>query len=208
MILDFINRKPTKLLVVMSTVVLFPIVGCSENLSPNNVPSVIDFTLGEALQKLEDKGFDPEAVKILTAPRNSEFNNDWNVCNQSPKIGESSASGEVKLLIAENCSVVNNDGTIRDIAPVVPPVESPVEQPAPVIVPEPEPAPEPAPIEPAPIPEPVIEAPAPAPVSGVDPDMGTCKAARAAGYGPYTEGQPEYAYYQDRDHDGEVCEDN
>jgi hypothetical protein len=37
--------------------------------------------------------------------------------------------------------------------------------------------------------------------------MGTCKAAKAAGYGPYVEGQdPEYAFYRDADHDGQVCE--
>ncbi|MGN6523363.1 MAG: GmrSD restriction endonuclease domain-containing protein [Actinomycetes bacterium] len=41
----------------------------------------------------------------------------------------------------------------------------------------------------------------------MDPDMGTCKAAKAAGYGPYYEGRdPEYDWYQDRDHDGVVCE--
>ncbi len=39
-----------------------------------------------------------------------------------------------------------------------------------------------------------------------NPDMGTCKAAKAAGYGPYTSGQPEYAYYRDADGDGIVCE--
>lgn len=40
-----------------------------------------------------------------------------------------------------------------------------------------------------------------------DPDMGTCKAAKAAGYGPYYKGKdPEYYYYNDRDHDGVVCE--
>ncbi|WP_193746359.1 GmrSD restriction endonuclease domain-containing protein [Demequina aestuarii] len=40
-----------------------------------------------------------------------------------------------------------------------------------------------------------------------DPDMGTCKAAVAAGYGPYRQGEdPEYAYYRDADGDGQVCE--
>jgi Protein of unknown function (DUF1524)/Excalibur calcium-binding domain len=43
--------------------------------------------------------------------------------------------------------------------------------------------------------------------SGTDPDAGTCKAAKAAGYGPYYEGRDvEYVWYQDRDHDGVVCE--
>jgi len=80
--------------------------------------------------------------------------------------------------------------------------------------PTPPPAPAPAP---APVPAPVTAAapasdPVPAPVpadtgGGTDPDMGTCKAAKAAGYGPYVEGQdPEYAFYRDADHDGTVCE--
>jgi hypothetical protein len=43
--------------------------------------------------------------------------------------------------------------------------------------------------------------------SGSDPNMGTCKAAKAAAYGPYFEGKDaEYGWYQDRDHDGVVCE--
>ncbi|WP_380161935.1 DUF1524 domain-containing protein [Kineococcus sp. R86509] len=75
----------------------------------------------------------------------------------------------------------------------------------------------PAPPAPAPVPPAASSAaPDPAPVpaptqaaadAGTDPDMGTCKAAKAAGYGPYIEGQdPEYAYYRDADHDGQVCE--
>jgi len=64
---------------------------------------------------------------------------------------------------------------------------------------------------PAPVPAPSTASattPAPAPpAGGTDPDMGTCKAAKAAGYGPYIDGQdPEYAYYRDADHDGTVCE--
>jgi Excalibur calcium-binding domain len=40
-----------------------------------------------------------------------------------------------------------------------------------------------------------------------DPRFGSCKAARAAGYGPYHRGlDPEYRWYHDRDHDGVVCE--
>ncbi|MEI8057684.1 MAG: DUF1524 domain-containing protein [Actinomycetes bacterium] len=43
--------------------------------------------------------------------------------------------------------------------------------------------------------------------AGLDPDMGTCKAAKAAGYGPYYRGvNPEYYYYRDADGDGKVCE--
>jgi hypothetical protein len=43
--------------------------------------------------------------------------------------------------------------------------------------------------------------------SGTDPDMGTCKAAKAAGYGPYYSGRDgEYGWYRDQDSDGVVCE--
>ncbi|MGZ6804621.1 MAG: GmrSD restriction endonuclease domain-containing protein [Nocardioidaceae bacterium] len=51
--------------------------------------------------------------------------------------------------------------------------------------------------------------PAPAATtSGVlDPRFGTCREATAQGYGPYVRGRdPEYDWYQDRDHDGVVCE--
>ena len=37
--------------------------------------------------------------------------------------------------------------------------------------------------------------------------FGTCREANAAGYGPYVRGRdPEYDWYQDRDHDGVDCE--
>lgn len=40
-----------------------------------------------------------------------------------------------------------------------------------------------------------------------DPNYGTCKAAKAAGRGPYIKGiDPEYAFYRDGDKDGQVCE--
>ena len=39
-----------------------------------------------------------------------------------------------------------------------------------------------------------------------DPRFGTCKEARANGYGPYRRGEPEYAWYRDADDDGVVCE--
>ncbi|WP_113700827.1 thermonuclease family protein [Nonomuraea lactucae] len=43
--------------------------------------------------------------------------------------------------------------------------------------------------------------------TGNDPRFRTCGEANAAGYGPYTRGRdPEYAWYQDRDGDGVVCE--
>jgi hypothetical protein len=43
--------------------------------------------------------------------------------------------------------------------------------------------------------------------SGDDPRYSSCKDAKANGYGPYVRGvDPEYAWYQDRDGDGTVCE--
>ncbi|WP_082552881.1 DUF1524 domain-containing protein [Phycicoccus sp. Root101] len=43
--------------------------------------------------------------------------------------------------------------------------------------------------------------------SHTDPRFGTCREANAAGYGPYRQGvDPEYDWYQDRDHDGLACE--
>jgi hypothetical protein len=53
---------------------------------------------------------------------------------------------------------------------------------------------------------PAAAAPA-APVAGDDPRFGSCREAKAAGYGPYVEGRdPEYAWYRDGDGDGTVCE--
>lgn len=61
-------------------------------------------------------------------------------------------------------------------------------------------------------------APAPAPLPGApataapreantDPRFGSCRDAKAAGFGPYQSGRdPEYAWYRDGDGDGEVCE--
>lgn len=67
-------------------------------------------------------------------------------------------------------------------------------------------------VESAPAPAPTTSAPlalaAPPRQGGAtDPRFDTCRAAKAAGYGPYASGQdPEYEWYQDRDHDGLVCE--
>jgi hypothetical protein len=42
---------------------------------------------------------------------------------------------------------------------------------------------------------------------GLDPRFGTCKEAKAHGYGPYYAGtDPEYSWYRDSDHDGIDCE--
>ncbi|WP_336217042.1 excalibur calcium-binding domain-containing protein [Nonomuraea sp. LPB2021202275-12-8] len=49
--------------------------------------------------------------------------------------------------------------------------------------------------------------PTPTPTGGTDPRFRTCGDANAAGFGPYSRGRdPEYAWYQDRDGDGVVCE--
>jgi len=45
-----------------------------------------------------------------------------------------------------------------------------------------------------------------APAPHTDPRYNTCAQARAHGYGPYNRSEPEYGWYQDRDHDGQVCE--
>ena len=42
---------------------------------------------------------------------------------------------------------------------------------------------------------------------GLDPHFGTCKEAKAHGYGPYVQGKdPEYFWYRDANHNGVVCE--
>ena len=56
-------------------------------------------------------------------------------------------------------------------------------------------------------PRPSATSPRPLVGGGTDPRFGTCREANAHGYGPYRQGvDPEYAWYQDRDHDGLVCE--
>lgn len=89
-------------------------------------------------------------------------------------------------------------------------------RPTPTVAPAPVRAPVAAPkktLAPAPAPKPTrtaaAAAPKPAPLvgGGTDPDMGTCKAAKAAGLGPYRVGvDPEYHWYKDADSDGIVCE--
>lgn len=54
-------------------------------------------------------------------------------------------------------------------------------------------------------PAPIV--PSTAPRGGLDPRFGTCREAKAHGYGPYYAGRdPEYAWYRDADHDGIDCE--
>ncbi|TMQ98949.1 excalibur calcium-binding domain-containing protein [Actinomadura soli] len=49
--------------------------------------------------------------------------------------------------------------------------------------------------------------PEPGAADGVDPRFDTCAQANAHGYGPYVRGwDPEYRWYEDRDHDGVDCE--
>ena len=49
--------------------------------------------------------------------------------------------------------------------------------------------------------------PTTAAMAATDPRFGTCKEAKAAGYGPYVQGRDvEYDWYRDQDKDGIVCE--
>jgi hypothetical protein len=62
----------------------------------------------------------------------------------------------------------------------------------------------PAPLAPAAPPPPAPMAP---PAGALDSNYGTCKAAKAAGAGPYYAGtDPEYDWYRDQDSDGMVCD--
>ena len=45
-----------------------------------------------------------------------------------------------------------------------------------------------------------------APTGGPDPRYRSCAEVIAAGLGPYTPADPEYAWYDDADADGVVCE--
>lgn len=61
----------------------------------------------------------------------------------------------------------------------------------------------------APAPAVIQSESAPAPAigeNGNDPQFSSCKEAKAAGYGPYQKGEPEYEWYRDGDGDGVTCE--
>ncbi len=61
--------------------------------------------------------------------------------------------------------------------------------------------------KPPPPPAPVKTSAKPPPPPATDPRYGTCKEAKAHGYGPYVKGvDPEYYWYRDADSDGIVCE--
>jgi hypothetical protein len=103
--------------------------------------------------------------------------------------------------------------TTADVDPSTPAAETETAEPSPAaVVAEPTPAAaDPAPVAvepPPPAADPAPPAPpAAAPAAATDPQFGTCKEANAAGYGNYVQGvDPEYDWYQDRDHDGTVCE--
>ena len=98
--------------------------------------------------------------------------------------------------------------TVAPPAKTVPPTIASTVPPTPPPTPAPTVAPTPAPtVAPTPPPTP---APTLAPVPTVpqtDPRFGTCKEAKANGYGPYVRGRDvEYNWYTDRDGDGIVCE--
>lgn len=93
--------------------------------------------------------------------------------------------------IAQTAPPTTEPPVVVTPAPTVPPTFAPV--------PPPTPPPTAAPTLP-PVIEPIAE-------PATDPRFGTCKEAKANGYGPYRQGvDPEYAWYRDSDHDGVDCE--
>jgi len=65
----------------------------------------------------------------------------------------------------------------------------------------------PPPVVPLPVVSLPLPPPPPPPASSTDPRFGTCKEAKANGYGPYRVGiDSEYGWYRDADNDGIVCE--
>jgi micrococcal nuclease len=102
------------------------------------------------------------------------------------------------VLLLAGCSSPDpvEPAKLIDRTPAVTQTATPTPTPTPT--PPPPPAPKPTP-KPAP-------KPAPKPPAN-DPQFRTCGDANDAGYGDYVKGvDPEYAWYQDRDGDGIVCE--
>src|SRR3954451_19898788 len=122
-------------------------------------------------------------------------------------------SGSVQPLAAVETTVVETTTSTLDTtilkttttatiaATTVEPTSTPPPTAAPLTTP-PTPAPTPAPTTPPTSPPP------PAPAAALtDPRFGTCKEAKAHGYGPYRRGvDPEYDWYRDADGDGIACE--
>ena len=90
------------------------------------------------------------------------------------------------------------------VPPLVPAPATTTAKPSPA----PSPKPSPTAVRRTASPKPrVTRAATKAPQPTTDPQFGTCTEAKAHGYGPYYQGtDPEYDWYQDRDHDGIVCE--
>lgn len=88
------------------------------------------------------------------------------------------------------------------------PTAAPTKRPPRTVAPLPrKPRPAPTTARPKPKPAPPRTTPPPPPRPSSDPRFATCKAAKAAGYGPYVQGQDlEYDWYRDADGDGIVCE--
>lgn len=198
MILYSLKQMSRVKLIAVSAITLFAITGCSVQVEDGDnasaVPSVVGVTLDEAATQLNDSGYSDKSIFPLPAPRDGNFDGDWTVCNQYPKAADYNGTSfeGMKLLVAEDCSVANNDGTIKGASDsaspsatkrVSPPEESNEY------------------VQEAPIQENVEI------VGDTDPNMGTCEDAIAAGYGPYSSDQPEYEFYLDDDSDGVVCED-
>jgi hypothetical protein len=103
--------------------------------------------------------------------------------------------GRIRILLAGPCAGWTIAPWAAPPVPIQPPT-TPATTAAPKATPPPTPAPSPAPT-PAATPAPVV----------LDPQFGTCKEAKANGYGPYHQGvDPEYDWYRDADSDGIVCE--
>jgi hypothetical protein len=112
----------------------------------------------------------------------------------------------ILAILLVGCSTTSPSESTEPLASV-----APIESAAATTRPAPKPTAKPArtTTRPAPKPAPTTRraAAAPPPAPKTDPQFSTCKKAKAAGYGPYVQGEdPEYAWYKDADSDGTVCE--